>query len=134
MLSPLLRSALRHGPAVRGGDAVVVSLTEFTARRPRDLAGIVQEGLALRSGWWAMPGAIELTLFVEPRLRQGGSLSVWEHEADLRRFVSLPRHAAIMAAYRDRVTVRAATWTTTNPNLKHAWADRQQRLGTPPQT
>jgi len=90
---------------------VVVSLTEFTARRHRDLPGIARAGVGLSRGWWAMPGAIGVVLYVDPARRQGGSLSIWTSEADLRRFVGLPRHIAIMRAYRDWVTVRAATWT-----------------------
>jgi hypothetical protein len=98
------------GPVAAGDAPVVVSLTEFTARRARDLPAIARDGLALARGWWALDGAIGDTLYVDARRRTGGSLSLWRSDADLRRFVGLPRHVAIMRRHRDRVTVRAATW------------------------
>jgi hypothetical protein len=98
------------GPVAAGDAPVVVSLTEFTARRARDLPAIARDGLALARGWWALDGAIGVTLYVDARRRTGGSLSLWRSDADLRRFVGLPRHVAIMRRHRDRVTVRAATW------------------------
>jgi hypothetical protein len=98
------------GPVPRTDGPVVVSFTEFTARRFRDLPGIAWAGLGLRRGWWAMPGAIGVVLYVDVRARRGGSLSVWATEEDLRRFVALPRHVAIMRRYRQRVAVRATTW------------------------
>ena len=119
---------MHRGPAARTDGPVIVSLTEFTARRARDLPGIAWHGIGLRRGWWAMPGAIGVVLYVDATRRQGGSLSIWETEADLRRFVALPRHLAIMRAYRDRVTVRSATWTTERFRIEEAWAGRHERL------
>jgi heme-degrading monooxygenase HmoA len=119
---------MHHGPAPRTAGAVVVSLTEFTARRFRDLPGIARAGIALQSGWWAMPGDIGVLLYAYPAQRKGGSLSVWESEADLRRFIRLPRHVAVMRAYRDRVTVRSATWTSESVDLHEAWARREEHL------
>jgi hypothetical protein len=119
---------MRRGPVPRTDGPVVVSLTEFTARRFRDLPGIARAGIGLRRGWWAMPGAIGVVLYVDPARRTGGSLTVWETEADLRRFVALPRHLAIVRAYRGRVRVRSATWTTEAFDLDAAWASRHERL------
>jgi hypothetical protein len=107
---------------------VTVSLTEFTARRLRDLPGIVREGVGLSRGWWAMPGAIGVVLYLDPASKRGGSLSVWAGEEDLRRFVALPRHAAIMRRYRERVSVRSALWQTERFSLQDAWAQRHERL------
>ncbi len=99
------------GPLPRRDGPVVVSLTEFTPRSRRDWPLIARDGLALTRGWWAMAGAIGVVLYGDVRHRCGGSLSLWASEEDLRRFVSLPRHVAIMRRYRDRGTVRAAVWT-----------------------
>ncbi len=100
----------REGPASRHDGAVVVSLTDFTAHRARDLPSIYLAGLRLREGWYAMPGAIGLWLWGQPLQRRGGSLTVWESQEDLRRFVSLPVHVAIMRRYRERGTIEADTW------------------------
>jgi hypothetical protein len=107
---------------------VTVSLTEFTARRFRDLPGIIRNGVGLSRGWWAMPGAVGVILYLDPAKKQGGSLSVWAGEDDLRRFVALPRHVAIMRRYRELVSVRAAVWQTDGFRTADAWAQRHERL------
>jgi hypothetical protein len=107
---------------------VTVSLTEFTARRLRDLPGIVRDGVGLSRGWWAMPGAIGVILYLDVARKRGGSLSVWAGEEDLRRFVALPRHTAIMRRYRERVSVRSALWQTDTFHAEDAWAQRHERL------
>lgn len=123
-----MRGPVHRGPAVAGDARVVVSLTEFTARRPWDLPGIMRDGIGLSRGWWAMPGAISVSLYLDPWRRTGGSLSVWASEEDLRRFVALPRHRAIMRRYRWRVTVRAATWTTDDFHAGDVHARRREIL------
>jgi hypothetical protein len=100
------------GPLPRSAGPVVVSLTEFTPRHVRDWPVIARDGLGLTRGWWAMAGAIGVVLYGDARHRCGGSLSLWASEEDLRRFVALPRHVAIMRRYRDRGTVRATVWTS----------------------
>ena len=77
-----------------------------------------------------MPGAIGVVLYVDVLNKIGGSLSIWESEADLKRFVALPRHAAIMRRYRDRVDVRATTWTAENFSVTEALKQRDERLTT----
>jgi hypothetical protein len=101
----------RPGPAAGSEGPVVVSLTDFRAHRLRDLPGIYGSGVRLREGWYAMPGAIGLWLWGQPLQRgRGGSVSVWQSEADLRRFVALPAHLAIMRKYRALGTLKSATW------------------------
>ena len=123
-----MRTAFHPGAAPATDGPVVVSFTEFTARSVRDLPGIARAGLGLRRGWWAMPGAIGVVLYVDVAARRGGSLSVWATEEDLRRFVALPRHVAIMRRYRTRVTVRATTWTAEGFRPAAALAEGRARL------
>jgi hypothetical protein len=101
---------LREGPAARHTGPVVVSLTDFRSSHTSDLPGVYLAGLRLREGWYAMPGALGLWLWGQPLQRRGGSLTVWERKDDLRRFVSLPAHVAIMRRYRDRGTIASDTW------------------------
>ena len=124
----LVRGRMTPGPVPRTGGPVIVSFTEFTARRFRDLPGIVRDGVGLSRGWWAMPGAIGVLLYIDPASKRGGSLSVWASEDDLRRFVALPRHTAIMRKYRRRVSIRSATWQTDSFRTQDAWAQRHERL------
>jgi len=119
------------GPVARTDGPVVVSLTEFTARRLGDLPAIVRDGLALKRGWWAMPGAISVLLYLEPGRRIGGSLSVWAGENELKRFVALPRHREIVRRHRAHVTVRAATWHMERFRVEDAWEQRRERLAHP---
>jgi hypothetical protein len=118
------------GPLPRRDGPMVVSLTEFTPRYARDWPLIARDGLALTRGWWAMAGAIGVVLYGDPRHKCGGSLSLWAGEEDLRRFVALPRHAAIMRRYRDRGTVRAAVWTAEGLDLDATLGQREVWLTT----
>jgi heme-degrading monooxygenase HmoA len=124
----MIRGRVHRGPVALTDAPVVVSLTEFNARRFDDLPGIARDGIGLSRAWWAMPGAISVTLYLDPGRRRGGSLSVWASEEDLRRFVALPRHLAIMRRYRDRVSVRAATWRTERFSAAAVWEEREARL------
>lgn len=118
----------RPGPA-EGKGAVVVSLTDFRSHRLRDLPGIYWSGLRLREGWYAMPGAVGLWLWGRPLDRgRGGSVSVWESEADLRRFVALPAHLAIMRKYRALGTLKAATWQMDHFTPSSAQAAARERI------
>jgi hypothetical protein len=126
-----MKGRMRPGPLPRTDATVIVSLTEFTARRRRDLPAIALDGLALSRGWWAMPGAIGVLLYLDVIAGRGGSLSVWAAEEDLQRFIALPRHLAIIRKYRSRVTVRSATWSTERFRVAQAWAQRDERLATP---
>ena len=92
-------------------DAEVVSCTEFSAHHRRDLPGIAINGLRMRMGWYAVPGAVGMWLWMLPVAGRGGSISVWASEDDLERFVTLPHHVDIMRRYGDRGTVRSTTWT-----------------------
>jgi len=99
-----------HGPAAGHSGDVVVSVTEFVPARRHDLARAAATGLRLALGWFAMPGAVGLSLWSLPHRTRSGSVSVWVQEEDLRRFVALPLHAEVMRRYRERGTVRSATW------------------------
>lgn len=107
---PVLTSPWVRGPAAGRSGAVVVSVTEFAAAHRRDLPGIARTGLRLALGWYAMPGAVGLSLWSLPHGSRVGSISVWAEDDDLRRFVGLPRHVDVMRRYRERGTVRSATW------------------------
>src|SRR3954471_19087092 len=107
--SPLFTSCAA-GPAADPEGDVVVSVTDLSLARWRDVPTAAALGLRLRLGWYAMPGAVGLWLWSIPGQRRSGSVSVWAGEDDLRRFVGLREHVAIMRRYRDRGIVRAETW------------------------
>ncbi len=100
------------GPADGAQGDVLVSVTDFTTSSVRYSPDIIRSGLRLRKGWFAMPGAIGLWLWSLPLVARSGSISVWEYEEDLRRFVALPLHAAIMRRNRPRGSLRSTSWHT----------------------
>jgi hypothetical protein len=98
------------GPHEPGDGPVVVSVTEFAAHHLRALPGVALNGLRMREGWYAMPGAVGLWLWSLPAAARGGSISVWASEDDLQRFITLPHHVDIMARYGTRGAVRSTMW------------------------
>jgi heme-degrading monooxygenase HmoA len=120
----------REGPAAGSHTGpVTVSLTDFKAHRARELPGIYLAGLRLSEGWYAMPGAIGLWLWAQPLNRRNGSLTIWESTEDLRRFVALPAHVAIMRRYRDRGTITSDTWEMERFDSALVKEAAQARLG-----
>ena len=105
-----LWSSFAVGPVGHTDDPVVISFTEFRPHHLRDLPDIVKTGLSLKSGWYAMEGAVGMWLWSQPLRGRSGSLSIWRDERSLRRFVALPRHLAVMRRYRDRGRLRSSTW------------------------
>jgi hypothetical protein len=106
---PLLTTWM-PGPADPLDAPVVVSVTEYVAHRRRDLPGVAFNGLRMRMGWYAMPGAVGLWLWSLPPTGRGGSVSVRASEDHLQRFVTLPHHVDIMTRYGPRGTVRSTMW------------------------
>jgi len=117
MLTPPFFTRWVRGPAAEHDGAVVVSVTDYAPHRRRDIPVVTTTGLRLSLGWYAMPGAVGLALWSVPHRGHSGSVSVWQTEEDLRRFVGLPRHREIMGRYRDRGRLRSTSW----------WAERFER-------
>jgi hypothetical protein len=109
-LTGLVVTPWMSGPVDPDGRAVIVSVTEYTSHRRRDLPGVAYRGIRLREGWYAMSGAIGLWLWSLPAAGRGGSISVWSSADALEQFIILPRHLGIMDRYRDRGNVRSTTW------------------------
>ena len=125
---PLLWAPWKRGPARRTERDVVVSLTEFRVHRFRDLAGVARNGLRFRRGWRRIEGSIALALWVKPLTRTVGSLSIWQSEADLRRFLRSPDHVDVVRQFRPRMTGDTAIWRTDRIVLSNAWDEAQRRL------
>lgn len=94
----------------RGG--VVIAATEARVGRYRDLPGAAIAALRLRRGWPALDGAVALSLTAQPLKRTTRSISVWQTEEDLVRFLHSPAHLAIVRRYRGRLSIRSAIWSS----------------------
>ena len=62
---------------------------------------------------------------------RGGSLSVWDSHADLRRFIRWPVHVAIMNNWRGRIRVRSASWDDERFVPLQAWLRAEASMRTP---
>ena len=126
---PPLWSRWHPGPArAPAGEPVLVSFTEYTYHRPRDLPGVTRAGVRLSRGWFAMEGAIGLLLYTQPLAMRSGSLTAWRSEADLRRFFNLPLHLETVRRFRSRGTLRAVKWRVETFDLPRARAEARRLL------
>jgi hypothetical protein len=121
------------GPREGTQNPVVVSFTDFAASSQEDQQRIFEMGLKLRENWPIMHGAVGLWLWAKPEELRGGSLSVWDDQDDLRRFIRWPLHAAIMREWRDRISVLADTWESDRFIPAEAWARAEARMRRPRQ-
>jgi hypothetical protein len=124
----MLRSRWTPGPAADTAGPVLVSITDFQARRLCDLPGIYQAGLTLRRGWPQLTGAIGMWLWTEPLGLRCGSVSIWQDVAALHRFVAWPDHVTIMRRYRGRGELRSTTWMAARSDPAAIWAEARPRL------
>jgi hypothetical protein len=99
------------GPCQPVTRPVVVSVTEYRADHRRGLSGATLKGLRMRPAWDAMPGALGLWLWSLPAGMRGRSISVWDNEDSLERFINLPHHMGIMHRYHTRGTVCSDQWS-----------------------
>lgn len=113
----------RRGPAAGQADSLLVSYTEFTPHTMRDLPAIYLAARRLRHACAELEGAVGVTVYWQIFRRRVGSISAWEDEASLGRFVSLPLHLEIMGRYRERGNLRATSWKTDSFDLSAAFEE-----------
>jgi hypothetical protein len=119
----------KRGRASPPDGPVLVSVTDFEVVRPHDLPRVYAAGARLRAAWSSVPGSLGLWLWTKPFRRRSGSISIWETESDLRRFVRWPRHVEIMRRYRGAGEVTAVVWWSLRFEPSEIWAAGAARLG-----
>lgn len=124
----LVRAGWKAGPCAEHAGGVVVSFTDFTFARWRDLPYAWLAAMRLRRTWPRLEGAVGLMLWAKPLSRRSGSISIWTSEADLRRFVSSPVHAAITRRYRSRMTGTSLTWQSDRAAIDAALVEGRRRI------
>jgi hypothetical protein len=110
-----IRAMLRYrlwtaGPEQDADGPFLISLTDYTAHRWRDVPGVTRSGLKLSRAWPAMQGAVGLWLWSDLPHHRSGSISIWTSEDALSRFVRWPVHLEIVRKYRPRGTLKASSW------------------------
>jgi heme-degrading monooxygenase HmoA len=128
ILDRCLRTRWREGRVAAPPGPLLLSYTEFTPRTLRDLPAVYRAAVRLRAALAELPGSVGVTLWWQPFRRRAGSVSAWESEAALRAFVALPHHVEIMRRYRERGTLRAATWREDRLDLRAALARGRRTL------
>ena len=108
--SGLLSTDWLPGPSHATQSRVVVSFTDFHSNSGEDWQQIAELGMKLAESWPIMRGAVGLWLWGKPAEWRGGSLSIWDSNADLRRFIRWPVHVAIMKSWRGQIRVQSASW------------------------
>jgi heme-degrading monooxygenase HmoA len=114
-----IRLPWARGPSRR--TAGVVSATQTDFDRFRDIPGAVVAALRLRRLVRRSPGAIGVSLSMRPLRRRSWSVSAWETEDDLRRFLRSASHQATARRFRSRVGVRSELWAVDRFDLSGAW-------------
>ncbi|NKY25634.1 hypothetical protein [Nocardia gamkensis] len=110
------------GPRHDTPGPVFVSVTDFLASSEEDVQEIYKTGMRLGRTWPVMHGAVGLWLWGRPSEARGGSISVWETEQDMRRFVRWPVHTDIMRKWRGRVRVATDSWQAPGFEVQEVWA------------
>jgi heme-degrading monooxygenase HmoA len=108
---------------------VLVSATRTDFERFRDMPGAIMAALRLRRAIRTAPGAVGVSLAMRPTQRRGWSVSAWEADADLRRFLQSPAHQATARRYRWCVAVRGESWRVDRFDLADVWRQVSVRLG-----
>jgi heme-degrading monooxygenase HmoA len=102
-----------------------LTYTEFERFRDMPAAGLA--ALRLRRAFPSTEGAIGLSLAMQPLARRSWSISAWETEEHLQRFVRSPAHVAIVRQFRPKMRVESTAWTVDLFRLKEAWRTATQR-------
>jgi hypothetical protein len=116
------------GPSDGTQSPVVVSFTDFHTDSDKDWQQVAELGIKLAESWPIMCGAVGLWLWGKPAEWRGGSISVWDSRADLRRFVRWPVHAAIVKNWRGRVRVQSASWNDERFVPAQAWLRAEDHM------
>lgn len=112
----------KPGPRAEISTPVFVSVTDFLATSEVDVQEIYRLGLELGDTWPVLQGAVGVWLWGRPADLRGGSISVWETERDMRRFVRWPVHTRIMREWRGRVRVAGDSWWVGDFDIDAVWA------------
>lgn len=125
-----LRTAWQPGPGSKPDGPVLVSFTAFRVRGFRHLFPVIRTATAIHREWGTRRGSLGLALWVRPLDRRLGSLSAWEREEDLERWIGSDDHGDAVRANKAHMwNIASASWETDRFVLTDAWeeAERRQR-------
>jgi hypothetical protein len=101
----------KSGPIAPHPDQpVFVSLTDFHIHHLQHAPGAWRTALRLRRSWPRLAGAVGLWLWSEPFRLRSGSVSIWQSEEALTRFVRSEVHRAIVYEYQRHMRGTSCSW------------------------
>jgi len=111
-------------------DTVVVQVSRLELEHLRDVPGFLLTALRMRRWVLQTEGAIGVSLIAHPLKRTFWTLSAWQDEDAIARFVACAPHRATMTRYRARMAEsHFHTWHQTTPErLPPDWDDAQSQL------
>jgi hypothetical protein len=124
----MLKVRWKAGAAAPEGGEILIAATEARFGRYRDLPGAAVAALRLRRSWPRLQGAIALSLAAQPLNRTTRSISVWQSEEHLLRFLRSPAHLAIVRRYRGRLSIRSATWSSASFDRSNVREEAERHL------
>jgi heme-degrading monooxygenase HmoA len=125
----MLYSKWKAGACTESEGRRLVAATRFAFRRVRDLPFVVRHGLRFRRDWAEIQGAVGVLLAVDLRRRTTYSVSVWESEEDLNRWLRSAGHVEVIRKYGHRVEDSTATiWWVDDFKVRGAWKMAHQQL------
>lgn len=134
LLDIRVRTGWKRGPACTVRGPLLVSFTVFVPKTVRDIPRIYVAAERLREACRELEGAAGVATWWQPLRRRVGSLSAWESEDALRRFIALPYHREIMRRYRRRGTVIGTRWHVEAFDLRTAFRDGFRSIDAPLRT
>jgi heme-degrading monooxygenase HmoA len=126
--SGLVNTDWLPGPSDGTLSPVVVSYTDFHSNSGQDFEQIAALGMKLAESWPIMRGAVGVWLWAKPAEWRGGSVSVWDSKADMRRFIRWPVHTAIIEQWRGRITVFSSRWDDERFDPAAAWLRAEEHM------
>jgi hypothetical protein len=125
----IIRNPWKPGPETTAAGPLVLSATEFTYRRWRDMPRVWFHGLRLRRHWGSRSGAVGLATGAAALAPVTYTLSVWRTRDDLRRFLRSPEHVALVRDFKRRQAGAASVvWEADRFSLDEAWREGLRRL------
>ncbi|MFD9130621.1 putative quinol monooxygenase [Kitasatospora sp. NPDC059571] len=113
----------------RAGSRAVVMASRLVVRSPADLPRFLRASLAARRQARTAPGALGLSIAVQPLRRTFWTVSAWESREALRGYAAAEPHRGIMAALRPAAAESVFTlWEVPAEELPIPWDEARQRL------
>lgn len=110
---------------------IVVMASRLTLTSVRAVPAFVRAALAIRRQVLASPGAVGVALIAEPIRKTFWTLSAWQDNDVLHRFVGRQPHEAVMKRFSGRMRTSVFVfWTTSAAELPIAWTEAKRLLKT----